>query len=474
MAIKGKTNNKSKIGRNDPCPCGSGKKYKKCCLAKDKEIKKVSQLKNDSKDIRNSKITDNPSIQEMKGQIEIMKAFKAANDNGLLKNFDFDFKEINKILPEAEEMVYMLDKFNEYFSKVGWITYMSMNRHVTKKVVKLAENNQFNAAEQVLIDYYSENIELFIQWVDWMEEFKPRMELIKKAYDDYLNERYHACIPILLAVIDGVVFDNKETGNKGFFGEENKLTADDAIAAHITGLPALQKLMSSPRTKTTTEEITIPYRNGIIHGRDLDYANKIVATKLWATLFALKDGLIEIKKSKEPKEESDEIDFIKTMELVKKNEIRENLSKEWKNLELKANIDFPETGNSSDYEDEKPEKALVEFFEDWKANKFGKIAQKIDHVNFTEYTLNDLAGKLRRKVFNKKKLNSFKILKIIDKGPAISEITVELVIEKEEELITKEITFRMIYENDDGEIEIRTMNNGSWKFISCFSEIENI
>ncbi|NOU06907.1 MAG: zinc chelation protein SecC [Hyphomicrobiaceae bacterium] len=23
----------AKIGRNDPCPCGSGKKHKKCCLA---------------------------------------------------------------------------------------------------------------------------------------------------------------------------------------------------------------------------------------------------------------------------------------------------------------------------------------------------------------------------------------------------------------------------------------------------------
>jgi uncharacterized protein YecA (UPF0149 family) len=22
---------KPKVGRNDPCPCGSGKKYKKCC-----------------------------------------------------------------------------------------------------------------------------------------------------------------------------------------------------------------------------------------------------------------------------------------------------------------------------------------------------------------------------------------------------------------------------------------------------------
>jgi preprotein translocase subunit SecA len=21
-----------KVGRNDPCPCGSGKKYKKCCI----------------------------------------------------------------------------------------------------------------------------------------------------------------------------------------------------------------------------------------------------------------------------------------------------------------------------------------------------------------------------------------------------------------------------------------------------------
>ncbi len=26
------------IGRNDPCPCGSGKKYKKCCLTKTKVV----------------------------------------------------------------------------------------------------------------------------------------------------------------------------------------------------------------------------------------------------------------------------------------------------------------------------------------------------------------------------------------------------------------------------------------------------
>ncbi|MDD7674674.1 MAG: SEC-C metal-binding domain-containing protein, partial [Oscillospiraceae bacterium] len=29
-------NKARKIGPNDPCPCGSGKKYKKCCMQKEK------------------------------------------------------------------------------------------------------------------------------------------------------------------------------------------------------------------------------------------------------------------------------------------------------------------------------------------------------------------------------------------------------------------------------------------------------
>ena len=33
-----------KIGRNAPCPCGSGKKYKKCCLNKTKEEKIIIGL----------------------------------------------------------------------------------------------------------------------------------------------------------------------------------------------------------------------------------------------------------------------------------------------------------------------------------------------------------------------------------------------------------------------------------------------
>ena len=29
--VKTVVREEDKVGRNDPCPCGSGKKYKKCC-----------------------------------------------------------------------------------------------------------------------------------------------------------------------------------------------------------------------------------------------------------------------------------------------------------------------------------------------------------------------------------------------------------------------------------------------------------
>ena len=35
------------VGRNDLCPCGSGKKYKKCCMKKEKVVE-IGQLKVES------------------------------------------------------------------------------------------------------------------------------------------------------------------------------------------------------------------------------------------------------------------------------------------------------------------------------------------------------------------------------------------------------------------------------------------
>ncbi|HQN19897.1 MAG TPA: SEC-C metal-binding domain-containing protein [Syntrophobacteraceae bacterium] len=41
----------AKIGRNAPCPCGSGKKYKKCCLAKDEEARRARLEEQERKEL---------------------------------------------------------------------------------------------------------------------------------------------------------------------------------------------------------------------------------------------------------------------------------------------------------------------------------------------------------------------------------------------------------------------------------------
>ncbi len=64
---------KEKISRNDPCPCGSGKKYKKCCLQKDEEI----SLKNIFKGY-------NQMTAEFEGTLDERTAGEIAHDNIVL------------------------------------------------------------------------------------------------------------------------------------------------------------------------------------------------------------------------------------------------------------------------------------------------------------------------------------------------------------------------------------------------------
>jgi hypothetical protein len=489
-----KAGKKSKIGRNALCPCGSGKKYKKCCLKKERvnQIKQNSDSHklNDQKDSSN-KIRDNPSFKKMDKNFEGANALKTLVDVGILDGLqafgvDMNKEDKDKISESLSEMMGMKDefellanindRFNEHFLERGWIAHESINFEAMKKAVELADQGLLDEAESVLIDTYHENLKINIQMIKWIDGFRPRNKLIQLAYEDYLTERYHSCILLLFTIIDGAVADTKEIdGNKGFFAEGEEIYAWDSVAAHQTGLTELRKLLYQNRGKTNSDKIEIPFRNGIMHGRDLEYASKKVAIKLWATVFALRDGIVSIKqKGTEPPDEPAPLTLEGLIELNKNRKLRDKLFKEWENRKLEVNKDFPEKGSSEEYVEGTPEKALVEFFELWKAKNFGKIAQKIDHMNFSRTTLNNLAGKLNREIFKDKKLDSFKILDRTDQGPAISEITTEVVIHKKEEIITKKITFRMIYENNEGQIEMRTMNNGSWKFISCFSEIENL
>ena len=50
-----------RLNRNDPCPCGSGKKYKKCCLEKDLAPSSFSELRLETFEIKTDALTPEES-----------------------------------------------------------------------------------------------------------------------------------------------------------------------------------------------------------------------------------------------------------------------------------------------------------------------------------------------------------------------------------------------------------------------------
>jgi hypothetical protein len=212
------------------------------------------------------------------------------------KTFD-DFSEIKK----QAEILRVPDQFNDRFVSLGWIAYESMNMEVMQSAISIYDSDGKEAAELFLANSYDEQcLEWGIRWFNGSPEFRRRIRLAELAKEDYLAGRYHACIPLLLSMLDGLV--NDVSKHVGFFAESTDMTAWDCIAAHESGLQALSSLMTKGRNKTNEDAISIPYRHGILHGRELAFDNKLVAAKTWAALFAARDWAVAITDGKKKSE----------------------------------------------------------------------------------------------------------------------------------------------------------------------------
>jgi hypothetical protein len=475
---------KSKIGRNDLCHCGSGNKYKNCCLI---DERKSSNSEDSGSSVFNKdKKMNIPSINKMRKKVKSAEAIKKIADANInnphlppvLRQLDW-----NEVSDSASDVIRFKDDielpgyFNYHFSNLGWISYNSISVEIMKKTVHLADEGNLEEAENVLINYYGpKNVEIWINWLDWIDEFKPRMKLITTAFEDYKIMKYDSCILILIAVIDGIIFDNKETGNDGFFGKNNALKTTDDIVTHVTGLPALQELFSLHRGETNTEEITIPFRNGIVHGRDLDYSNVKVAAKLWGTLFALKEGIAAIKKEKSGKNKKNHSNLTDSFKLIEERNIRNKLMRNLVLRELKPNIDYPESGKSCEYGIGTPQRTLVEFFEYWSGSNpnFGAMGQMLCAFFIDERSFGAVAGDLSRNFFKGKQLVAFKLLDVIDENSDVTKILVELKIKMKDTVLTEDCIFKLIYEDDEGKSDVRGMPNRSWKIFDGLEHIKQL
>jgi hypothetical protein len=432
------------------------------------------------------KIKDNYSFKEMEYNLQGFKSLKGIyklvslfgiKNEGIKRSFE----EIQDIDEKFKQLQEIPDKFNQYFSQRGWIAYESMNFDIMAEAVKFAEKGKMEEAEEILINYYDnkDNLLFMISRLKGIEEFRPRIRLIHKALDDYIESRYHACIPVVLMMIDGFVNDIEQ---KGFFATDIDLSVWDSIAAHDSGLNTLTKILGESRKKTRTDEIYLPYRHGILHGRDLGYDNKITALKTWATLFALGDwaravksgkkGIIKEFKAPTIKES---IQSIKdSLEQYVQIQNEKKLIEQWEPRALNVNVDFLEKGQISDYQEGSPERTLVEYLGYLLKGNYGKMALLTTKLFPSNDSIKKLAGEIR-KIFQGKRLTNFKLISIEDKAPAITEINTQLVFEKgNTSQVTIERSFRLIYEDNNCKPLTRNSKSGAWKIMLNFNDIEFI
>lgn len=424
------------------------------------------------------KISDLPSYakprKEIQGAYAIGKIIKFFSFFGL-KNEALNkaFSQLPDLKKQIAHLSTIPDRFNNQFAKLGWIAHESMNSPLMEKAVEFAENGDIDKAENILSDHFTSTE---IKWLHHrfkvLPEFSVRFNLIQKAYEDTLERRFYSCVPILLLVIDGVVNDISKS--KGFFTETTDLTAWDSIAAHSSGLTAIRDIFNASRKKTNSEEIFLPYRNGILHGRDLKFDNKFVVGKCWSTLFAINDWARALKEQKEnpPIQETqptlrESLRDLKNT-IIERNKWKIQHEKTLKKLEdWKPRSEVELSLNPSDFREFSPEKQAFNLAQNWLNKNYGKIAIQMHRIGDKDINVGQEAGKIRREL-EYKILKEYKITKIKDDTPAISEITMDITYDLNKKEMKKEIVMRMICKSPYGEIGINGQEDIAWEFIDNF------
>ena len=268
-------------------------------------------------------------------------------------------------------------------------------------------------------------------------------------------------------MIDGLV--NDVSKHVGFFAENVDLTAWDCIAAHETGLQTLASLLTKGRNKTNEDSITIPYRNGILHGRELAFDNKIVAAKCWAALFAVRDWAKALDDGKKEPKVKEKVSWKKLFSQMAETSRMKKAIEEW---QPRASSEFPYlpfTGDPAKLPVDTPERAVGEFLDHWCNRRYGLIAKAL--LYFTDTTLGKKAG-MAKNDFGKHVPSSFKILDVDDKAPAISHVEIELYFEVDNKIIHKQLSVQAVHQNSENNFSARFQTRGHWKIVqNSFSKV---
>ena len=304
--------------------------------------------------------------------------------------------------------------FNKYFNKLGWHGHGSLPIPLLEQANQLAKSNLFEEAEEVLVNHYTDKFDYHFILLRGLPRYFEREHIFEKAKERFFQEDYISCVPLILMMIDGIGYD---TFNSVTFKIGVDFNTWDSISAINGDIDNLIKEITRVRRIFNTDKLTIPYRNGILHGIDVGYDNKLVAIKAWALLFTIRDILVdkrneESKKSKyNEQQEKKQEEFLSFVQNPIKHigEIFDYADSfyNWKPSRNQSQWDMvKKTGAPEDFPNDSPEHSIMSFLYAWKSSNYGLMAElvfKKDNI-----TKGKLAGQFRQ-ALNLKSLQDYRI-----------------------------------------------------------------
>lgn len=369
---------------------------------------------------------------------------------------------MNRLKSEVEQLASLPDRFNNLFLSSGWILFEALEVSIAERAIELANTQNTDAAEEFLASHFSpEWVRKHFMYLTHIKGFQDRVPLAEKALRDYEQGRYYASVLVVLTIIDGWVNELNIVGYQrvSFFSDKAHLVAWDSVVAHETGLPKLKELLSSPRLKTRTEEIRIPYRNGILHGMDLGYDNKYVAAKVWVALFAVREWAIKVRDGQlAPPAEPEAIQketLWESIEKYRKTKAEIDNSKRWKPSEN----DYSHLSRQQQVEllkENSPEAKLLEFLNAWEKRNYGQASKLFTNM------LTISPGETRETLAPKQLLGA-RLLHINYTTPFTADITAELQLENSDNSIqTSAYEFRLVATDTQGKTILLPNSESKW------------
>lgn len=386
--------------------------------------------------------------------MKYLSVFLNREQRGQLKNLE----------KQVDNMALQIASFNERFSPHGWCAYDSMNSALIESVNAVFEQSGLDEAEKILINYYKSDVRKTTHWIkNSSEAFAIRYTLLEEFFEDHFAGRYHASVPLGLIIVDGAV--NDFTKSQVFFAEGTSVDAWDCLVGCSNGLAELKNIFTKSRKKTTTEVITLPYRNGILHGRDLNYANEYVSCKCVALMFAVADWM-RMKRSEDERKAKYEksiapVSLKETLtKLTENKQIKDEITS-WEKRIVTVGEDIPVSGTQENYIDYPYILAVIEMLSAWKNKNYGKLSNYLQKMFPITLSEKKRAGECR-KFFESKLLNTFELVEVEERACALSKVVVKVfwtVAEKKKEAV---LTFGCVYQSNDGRIGLPWRNDGKW------------